>query len=343
MMIFIGLSEGTKGWKFLRIKSRTIFIAATATFDENYFPNGPDPKKSEFIPQVGQEPTTPSEEFGDKDFPTRLPSSELDGGENSVNDDDQRPIVPHLDDQSGVDQENQQQPKVKLPPPSEPAQGGAKRPSRSRKAPVRPGNIYGDSRTPSDLTKDLRRGIRAWKNTDDGSERNQKPVKPISLEQMIPESSSNPSQNIPDSVDPEVAEVAHVAKLAQEGGEEFISYMLARAFPLNSMDTPNTFRELQRMSPSTQKLWKDACKEELNHLRERGVIELTDLPNGFTPLDNRWVFLQKSDGRLRSRLVVKGFKQVEGIDYNEIFSPRSKNTQSPSVFDTCCVPGFTSR
>jgi hypothetical protein len=186
----------------------------------------------------------------------------------------------------------------------------------------------------------LRRGIRAWKNTVDGSERNQKPVNPISLEQMIPESSSNPLQNIPDSVDSEVAEVAHVAKLAQEGGEEFISYMLARAFPLNGMDTPNTFRELQRMSPSTQKLWKDACKEELNHLRERGVIELTDLPNGFTPLDNRWVFLQKSDGRLRSRLVVKGFKQVEGIDYNEIFSPVVRYETIRVIFALSALEGW---
>jgi len=33
------------------------------------------------------------------------------------------------------------------------------------------------------------------------------------------------------------------------------------------------------------------------------------------------VFNVKDDGRKRARLVAKGFSQVEGLDFNQIFSP----------------------
>ena len=38
-------------------------------------------------------------------------------------------------------------------------------------------------------------------------------------------------------------------------------------------------------------------------------------------IKNRWVFNIKTDGRKKARLVAKGFSQVEGIHYDEIFSP----------------------
>jgi len=36
---------------------------------------------------------------------------------------------------------------------------------------------------------------------------------------------------------------------------------------------------------------------------------------------NHWVFNIKPDGCYQSRLVAKGFSQVEGIDFDELFSP----------------------
>jgi len=46
-----------------------------------------------------------------------------------------------------------------------------------------------------------------------------------------------------------------------------------------------------------------------------------DLPPNCKVIRNRWVFSEKSDARKPAHLVAKGFSQIEGIDYEEIFSP----------------------
>jgi len=75
------------------------------------------------------------------------------------------------------------------------------------------------------------------------------------------------------------------------------------------------------MPRDAQKEWKQACHEELDSLRRRKVFELVNPPKGCKVIKNRWVFNLKSDGHKKARLVAKGFSQVEGIDYNAIFSP----------------------
>ena len=63
------------------------------------------------------------------------------------------------------------------------------------------------------------------------------------------------------------------------------------------------------------------CLEELKSLRQRDMFELCELQAGRKAIQNRWVFDIKSDGRKKAPLVAKGFSQIEGLDYNEIFSP----------------------
>ena len=72
---------------------------------------------------------------------------------------------------------------------------------------------------------------------------------------------------------------------------------------------------------AAQKEWKAACYEELESLDKCNVFELTNLPNGCKIIGCRWVFDVKGDGCKKARLVTQGFSQVEGVDYNELFSP----------------------
>src|SRR5580693_1296985 len=75
------------------------------------------------------------------------------------------------------------------------------------------------------------------------------------------------------------------------------------------------------MPSDAQKEWKAACREELESLHRRNVFELVDSPKDRKIIRNRWVFDLKSDGCKKARLVAKGFSQIEGVDYDKIFSP----------------------
>ncbi|KAI9185880.1 hypothetical protein LWI28_011526 [Acer negundo] len=70
-------------------------------------------------------------------------------------------------------------------------------------------------------------------------------------------------------------------------------------------------------------------RSELRALQDNGTWTLTPLPAGKSPIGCRWVYKIKlrSDGsveRYKVRLVAKGFTQLEGIDYQDTFSPTAK-------------------
>ena len=77
-------------------------------------------------------------------------------------------------------------------------------------------------------------------------------------------------------------------------------------------------------------LWQAAVDKEIASLLANGTWEEGDLPNGKHAIDTKWVFKYKfdTDGNLercKARLVVKGFKQREGVDYDETYAPVSKH------------------
>ena len=75
-----------------------------------------------------------------------------------------------------------------------------------------------------------------------------------------------------------------------------------------------------KLPAKKQEEWKAACWDELEVLRRWEVFEMTNLPKGQKIIRNRWVSNIKSDGYKKACLVAKGFSQVEGIDFFELFS-----------------------
>ena len=54
------------------------------------------------------------------------------------------------------------------------------------------------------------------------------------------------------------------------------------------------------------------------------VWTLIDLPNDWRDIEIKWIFKRKTDADsvtiYKARIVAKGFRQVQDVDYDEIFS-----------------------
>ena len=89
------------------------------------------------------------------------------------------------------------------------------------------------------------------------------------------------------------------------------------------------------MQVESRKKWEVAMEEKMDSLMHNQTWDLVRLPVGKTTLKNKWVYrLKEEDGgkqRYKARLVVKGFAQKKGIDFDEIFSPVVKMTSIRTI------------
>jgi len=77
--------------------------------------------------------------------------------------------------------------------------------------------------------------------------------------------------------------------------------------------------------------WLEAIREELHSLHSNytwDYIRPEDVPSGVKPISSKWVFKTKqlSGGRIRykARLVIRGYEQIPGVDFDETFAPVAK-------------------
>ena len=89
------------------------------------------------------------------------------------------------------------------------------------------------------------------------------------------------------------------------------------------VDDPTTYEEALYDKDSSR--WLDAMKIKMDSMYANQVWTLVDPPEGIVPIECKWIFKRKisADGKVetyKARLVVKGFRQMQGVDYEENFS-----------------------
>ncbi|KAE8671999.1 hypothetical protein F3Y22_tig00111877pilonHSYRG00324 [Hibiscus syriacus] len=75
-----------------------------------------------------------------------------------------------------------------------------------------------------------------------------------------------------------------------------------------------------------EKKWRDTMDEKIKAIEKNDTWELTSLPKGHKAISVKWVYKSKQNAKVeierhKTRLVVKGYSQKAGIDYDEIFAP----------------------
>ena len=72
-------------------------------------------------------------------------------------------------------------------------------------------------------------------------------------------------------------------------------------------------------------LWQKIMNTKMESMYSNQVWSLIDAPDGVKPIGCKWIYKWKRgiDGKMetfKARLVVKGYTQKEGFDYEETFS-----------------------
>ncbi|GJS07094.1 retrovirus-related pol polyprotein from transposon TNT 1-94 [Tanacetum coccineum] len=92
---------------------------------------------------------------------------------------------------------------------------------------------------------------------------------------------------------------------------------------------PTSYREA--VTSLEGKQWREAIKSEIESILQNRTWELVDLPPGCKALGYKWIFKKKmkADGtvdKYKARLVIQGFRQREGLDYFDTYSPVTRIT-----------------
>jgi len=89
-------------------------------------------------------------------------------------------------------------------------------------------------------------------------------------------------------------------------------------------DEPTNYAEAM-MDPDSKK-WQSAMRSKIDSMGGNQVWNLVDLPDGVRPIECKWIYKKKKDmdGNVhvyKARLIAKGIREVQGIDYDETFLP----------------------
>jgi hypothetical protein len=111
---------------------------------------------------------------------------------------------------------------------------------------------------------------------------------------------------------------ARVCKTPQWFGNPVLSVMLT------DLDEPATYMEAME-GPESEK-WIEDMKSEIRSMYDNQVWTLVEIPSDRKAVENKWIFKKNTDADgnvtvYKAQLVTKGFRQIQGVYYDETFSP----------------------
>ncbi|GJR15862.1 retrovirus-related pol polyprotein from transposon TNT 1-94 [Tanacetum coccineum] len=98
--------------------------------------------------------------------------------------------------------------------------------------------------------------------------------------------------------------------------------------PADSTGTPSSI-SVDQDTPSPRSCWIEAMQEELNEFEHLKVWELVPRPDHVMIITLKWIYKVELDGlggvlKNKARLVARGYRHEEGIDFEESFAPVSR-------------------
>ena len=291
-MIFVGYENLSKGWQFWDAKNRRIEISCDVKFDESRFPLCKDLDQRNPSAVEKRQTISPSQrsESTDDSCDLLVPGTTSDS-------DSEYPSAPVP-------------PKIKTPPSSSSSSTNMSHRGRSP-------HPRSDSK---DISPDKDENIRPpFHKLRRRGTRGSPPPPIASLSRSYPQIGSPPKLEPVGDIRYETASGGETPKPASPSPDPLnIGNMLIYAF----QEEPQTLK--QALKTTDHEKWLAASKEEYDNLIEMGTWKLVSLPRDKKPIKCRWRYVIKADGRFKARLVAKGFTQVQGIDYEETFSPVSR-------------------
>jgi hypothetical protein len=94
-------------------------------------------------------------------------------------------------------------------------------------------------------------------------------------------------------------------------------------------------------SPDAE-LWQKAMDEEMASLLENQTWSTEPVPEGVKPVPVKWVYKIKTDEngnieRFKARVCAKGYKQQQGVDFEEVFAPVSRQSTVRALLTIAAV------
>ncbi|KAH9740957.1 hypothetical protein KPL70_002426 [Citrus sinensis] len=183
------------------------------------------------------------------------------------------------------------------------------------------------------------------KDGDDGIVKEKSETVPVCVENNPEDSDSSEATPEHEEQEPVEFETPEVRRSTRERRllawySEYVIEINVAYCLLTEDEEPSTFHEA--LNNLDVALWMTTMQEEIEALHNNKTWELIPLPHGRKAIRNKWVYKIKRDGdnqveRYCARLVVKGYAQKEGIDFNEIFSPVVRLTTIRIVLAMCAT------